>query len=559
MIVYYIMMSVMSLILLALFVFHENDTRISYYVRVLGFVMLLANLGYVALGISNNIETAMLANKVSYLGGCFLPPLMFFCMATVCNIKINRYIKVFMYAYSVFVYSLVLTVELSDFYYKDIELSTIADATSFVNVHGPGYTFFSIILYGYIILNVGMTSYAFIKKKSPKRILLILLSMQVITIVSFIVGRAINSKLEVMPAVYVMDGILFWFLQGSITKYNLDGSIFTAMQHNNTSGYVVFDTGRRLINYNDIAGKCVEGLAKCRLEERIKEDCKAHYLYQWLVDYEAGVQSDKELVSGNKYYEGVIKDIVDDGIKTGYLVELRDSTEHKKYLDLISNYNEELKSQVDYQTKHIREMQSKIILGMANMVENRDDNTGGHIKRTSDIIRILIEVIRENQLLELTNEFCEDLIKAAPMHDLGKVAIDDDILRKPGKFTHEEFEIMKSHAEKSAEICETILSGVEEEHFVKIAVNVARHHHEKWDGSGYPMHLSHDNIPLEARIMAIADVYDALVSKRCYKEPYDYETANEIMMSSMGTHFDPALAKAFELTRPKLEAYYSKV
>ena len=142
------------------------------------------------------------------------------------------------------------------------------------------------------------------------------------------------------------------------------------------------------------------------------------------------------------------------------------------------------------------------------------------------------------------------------MHDLGKIAIEDRILQKPGRFTDEEFEIMKSHAEKSAEIVEMILRGVEEEHFVNVAVNVARHHHEKWNGMGYPMGLSGEAIPLEARIMAVADVYDALVSKRCYKEAMSFSKAYEIIIESMGSHFDPGLEPMFIMSRDKLETYY---
>ena len=115
---------------------------------------------------------------------------------------------------------------------------------------------------------------------------------------------------------------------------------------------------------------------------------------------------------------------------------------------------------------------------------------------------------------------------------------------------------MQTHAQKSAVLVESILKGVEEEHFVKVAINVAKHHHEKWNGTGYPGHLKGEAIPIEARIMAIADVYDALVSKRCYKEAMSFEQAFEIMEKSMGSHFDPKLEPVFLLSREKLENYY---
>ena len=149
--------------------------------------------------------------------------------------------------------------------------------------------------------------------------------------------------------------------------------------------------------------------------------------------------------------------------------------------------------------------------------------------------------MRKDEDCEITNEFYQNVIKAAPMHDLGKIAVDDRILRKPGKFTDEEFEEMKKHSAKGAEIVGDILEGVEDDEFVQIAKNIAQYHHEKWDGSGYPSGISGIGIPLEARIMALADVFDALVSKRCYKEPMSFEAAAKVMLESMGSHFDPNL------------------
>ena len=142
------------------------------------------------------------------------------------------------------------------------------------------------------------------------------------------------------------------------------------------------------------------------------------------------------------------------------------------------------------------------------------------------------------------------------MHDLGKIAVPDAILQKPGKFTDEEYEKMKSHSAQGAKIVEEVLSEVDDLEFKKIAINVAHYHHEKWDGSGYPDHLHNEEIPLEARIMALADVFDALVSKRCYKESFSYDKAFQIIEESLGTHFDPVLGQKFIDCRPKLEKLY---
>jgi Response regulator containing a CheY-like receiver domain and an HD-GYP domain len=142
------------------------------------------------------------------------------------------------------------------------------------------------------------------------------------------------------------------------------------------------------------------------------------------------------------------------------------------------------------------------------------------------------------------------------MHDLGKIAVDDIILRKPGKFTNDEYQIMKTHAEKGAAIVENLLRDIEDPELVTIAKNIANYHHELWNGDGYPEHLKGTQIPLEARIMAIADVYDALVSQRCYKEKFSYNEAYDTIINSMGTQFDPSLKPYFVNCREELEAYY---
>ena len=158
----------------------------------------------------------------------------------------------------------------------------------------------------------------------------------------------------------------------------------------------------------------------------------------------------------------------------------------------------------------------------------------------------------------MKQEFFETIIKAAPMHDLGKIAVDDRILRKQGKFTEDDYKEMKRHSEEGAKIVEKILSNVEDDSFIKIAKNIAHYHHEKWNGQGYPCGLSGTDIPLEARIMALADVFDALVSKRCYKEAYSYDKAFDIIETDLGTHFDPELGRAFIKCRSELEDLYKK-
>lgn len=377
-------------------------------------------------------------------------------------------------------------------------------------------------------------------------------------IVLYAVFKAINIPVQIMLLLYVIDGWIIIYLQRRAILYNVEDCILGSLEKKDSYGYIIFDWRKRYLGCNKAAGKIMPQIKKCVVDKPIIAGHETEVLLQWIDTFVETEKNGFGYEVGEKHYFCTVERVWNRDKIRGFLIEMKEDTDRWNYMNLISNYNEELKNEVREKTEHINNIQAQVLVGMANMVENRDDSTGGHIKRTSDVIRILMEVIRENNLLPLEEQFCQDVIKAAPMHDLGKIAIDDKILRKPGRLTEEEFEIMQTHASKSAALVESILNQVEEEHFVKVAVNVAKHHHEKWNGCGYPDGLSGEEIPLEARIMAIADVYDALVSKRCYKEPMSFEQACGVMEDSMGSHFDPNLRRVFVLGRTRLEAYYKQ-
>jgi putative two-component system response regulator len=198
-------------------------------------------------------------------------------------------------------------------------------------------------------------------------------------------------------------------------------------------------------------------------------------------------------------------------------------------------------------TSQLHRLQNSIISVLADMVENRDKGTGGHIERTSKYIRILIEEMKKRGVYsgEIDAWDVERMISSARMHDLGKISITDVIVNKPCKLTEEEFEVMKSHVCEGERIIDEIISKTGEGDFLRNAKLFAGSHHERWDGKGYPRGLKGADIPLQGRIMAIVDVYDALVSERPYKKAFTHEEAVEIIMQSSGTHFDPLIAGLF--------------
>ncbi|GKX65799.1 HD-GYP domain-containing protein [Inconstantimicrobium mannanitabidum] len=214
---------------------------------------------------------------------------------------------------------------------------------------------------------------------------------------------------------------------------------------------------------------------------------------------------------------------------------------------MLEGQNIILEQKVKERTELIEKTNFATIYCLAALAETRDPETGQHIKRTQKYIRELALELRSNKEYEdvLTDEYIELLYKSAPLHDIGKVGVKDSILLKPGKLTDEEFEEMKKHTIYGGESLMVGIKELGEESFLTLAKEIALTHHEKWDGSGYPRGLSNKDIPISGRLMALSDVYDALISKRVYKGAFTHEDAKAIILEGRGTHFDPDVVDAF--------------
>ena len=213
-------------------------------------------------------------------------------------------------------------------------------------------------------------------------------------------------------------------------------------------------------------------------------------------------------------------------------------------------------AQLKQKTIQLQNLQNAIIFGFADLVESRDAGTGGHIERTTQYIKILMDAMIERNLYSDETSILDmnSFISSARLHDVGKIAISDMILNKPGKLTDEEYEIMKTHTTEGERAIEQIASRTDDHEFLRNAKLFAGYHHERWDGDGYPNRLSGTDIPIQGRVMAIVDAYDALVSERPYKKAFSHEDAVKIIMENAGTHFDPNLSEVFFEVRDKFKA-----
>jgi len=221
----------------------------------------------------------------------------------------------------------------------------------------------------------------------------------------------------------------------------------------------------------------------------------------------------------------------------------------------LEQHNIHLSQLVEEKVKEISDSQMATIYALARLAESRDDDTGEHLERVQVFCRLMAEKLSMRN--GITEDFINALEKASPMHDIGKVGIRDAILLKPGKLTPEEFEEMKQHTTIGANTLREVYQKYPNNYFIAIGIEVAQSHHEKWDGSGYPNGLGGVEIPLSARIMALADVYDALRSKRVYKDAFSHEKSREIILEERGKHFDPLIVDVFNENVQEFAKIYS--
>ena len=369
-------------------------------------------------------------------------------------------------------------------------------------------------------------------------------------VIVYLARRIFDIKYDLIPFFYLICTLMLDYVVARSTIYNVNLSVQEKIDELSTFGYLAFDKQFRFVGSNSVSEKFFPEIKNVRIDSKIiAKDYALKDLLKWVAT-NAKESAEKKQVQGKFTRAITINDkspterrflecemsFIHFGLEnhvSGYLVELTDVTEQHNMIETMSWKGESLKREAEKQAKRAKSMQMSTILGMAAMIESRDNSTGGHI-----------------------NNYWDAVINAAPLHDLGKITVDDAILRKPSGLTEDEYEQMKKHAENGAKIMNKVLEDVDDKEFVSVATNVAHYHHEKYNGTGYPDRLRGENIPFEARIMALADVFDALASRRYYKEPMSYDEAFEIIRQELGHHFDPHLGRIFISLKQEIITLY---
>ncbi len=560
MINYYLIMAIVACINLVLLIFQFESKKVNYYFMLLLLFMAVANGGYLAIAISTSVNEAILANKICYIGGCFIPPITLLLLCAIANYKVPSWVRIGMYVYSFMVYGMVLTIGWNDFYYETVSLEKFKDATVLGHTYGPGHVFFYVILYGYMLAQVVILAYSIVKKKAVShKNLWALLLMVVVNILCFIAGRIINPAIEVLPLSYAISGWICLYMCRRATIYNIEDNIVTSASEQEIYGYLMFDSRLNYLGCNDIAAKIFPDITLCTVDRPMKKISTLEIVSNWLNSYVEKAEETFSYEASGKHYECRIERIRHHNKSCGYMLELREDTDRWRYMELLATHNAELEEfqvtlekKVEEQTEEIRMQQQKLkklfeqtVTALSEAVDAKDRYTSGHSKRVAKYARMIAERMGKSK------EEQDEIYRAGLLHDIGKIRVSAEIINKPGKLTDEEYNIIKIHPVTGYHI----LRGISDDNYIAMA---AKYHHERYDGNGYPNGLVGENIPEVARIMGVADAYDAMASNRSYREALPQEVVRAEIEKGMGTQFDPRIAQIMLEMMDEDKAYTMK-
>ena len=559
-----ILASVMILSMLSTFALVLFSRRGSNTLEILISVcVMLSNIGYFILSCSRNLQEAVLANSLSYLGGVFLPLLIVYVLIDCSDSRIPTWFSISILLINIVIFLSTMVTDRLPFFYSSIKFVQ-GDPSQLIKEPGTIYY----IRYIVLAVEVGLAAFFTIltylgKRNASFRIMMIYAGSLLGVMLVYLARRIFNMKYDLVPFFYLVCTLILDYVVARSTIYNVTLSVQEKIDELSTYGYLVFDRKFRYVGSNPASEKYFPEIKNVRIDSKIiAKDYAMKQLLKWVIKnatesaeakktqgkFKTEITINDKSPSERRYLECEMSFIHFgwDNHVSGYLVELNDVTEQHNMIETMSWKGESLRREAEKQAKRAKSMQMSTILGMAAMIESRDNSTGGHINRTSECVALFVNRLRQlKDDYNMSESYWDAVINAAPLHDLGKITVDDAILRKPTGLTDDEYNQMKEHAANGAKIMEKVLEDVDDKEFVSVATNVAHYHHEKYNGTGYPDRLRGENIPFEARIMALADVFDALASRRYYKEPMSYDEAFEIIRQELGHHFDPHLGRIF--------------
>ena len=491
------------------------------------FAVLVSSVAYLIQTDAKNYSEAVACLKMVYLGKAYIGFLYFMFYLTYMKKKLKSPIFYLLCAFHTFIYALVLAGDKIPLFFKEISYYENYKGYMYLEVKNGIFYYIHIFValaYSIIMFYNGIKYYHEHKTDPDSKIMLGMIYAGAISIIGVMIHlTGADYEYDVTTMTLEIGTVIFAIATIKNRAFETVEIAKENVIENLSDGIIVLNSDFDILYFNNEAQKIFPKVSNIESNDAgiIKQFCEF---------------METSYDRNGRYYDVQINDLTNNDIVTG----LVDITTHMEYSKMLEN-------EVAEKAKKISKIQERFIVSFANMIELRDDVTGQHVKRTSRYVRIIANALKKRNIYPgiITDEFVDAICKAAPLHDIGKIAISDSILRKPGKLTEEEFEIIKTHPKVGGDMLREALKIDDADEYLTYAYEMAMYHHEKWNGTGYPEGLKGNEIPLSARIMAIADVFDALTSKRSYKDKISDDRAFEIIEQSSGSHFDPILVKVF--------------
>ena len=521
-----------------MYLLQQWPSRPQSFMLFLELAMLVNGVGYLFEITATTLEAALTATKLSYVGKVYIPPLALFFVLDYCRIKVSKSFVGLLTVVHTAVLVIVMTCEHHELFYSDIEFARNGLFPHLVSGYGVIYVLYMTLILCYAVLMLGVCLYRYRRSEREERNKIAYLSMivllPVLGLVLYLSG--VTMGYDATAVSYIWSGII---LMVSIFRYDFFDTVNLAKNYvaeNLADGLVVLGKQGQFVYANALALRLFPQLNEKEYTVAVEE------IRKYCV-------KGKMMHVDSNVYKVTERDIFQNRTLRGKMYYLQDVTDSH-------NYTMKLETEVRDKALELFQSHHSLIVSLANMVEARDGVTGLHIKHTSEYVGIIARALQKVPKYQavMSNSYVSVLSEAAPLHDIGKISMEDAILRKEGSLTTEELKSIHSHPALGAQIIDGVLAEVKNSEYLLTAREMAYSHHEKWDGSGYPQGLKGEEIPLSARIMALADVYDALRSERSYKEAYSKEEAKRIMLEEAGRQFDPELVEVFLENLEEIEA-----
>lgn len=566
-------------IFIVIYIALKNYENIDIYYWTIVILAPLILLSYWLMTRVRTREGAMIALCFEYLDSTVMLMVVLFAILNFMRVKVNKWIKGFAYTLAFAHMFLVWCCIDNALYYKSIRMINTGLGMTVRIENGP----LKVIHWGYLtvmmIVLLGVIALAWLRRGTYSRRTLTVYTILVLTGLGiYIVETVLRVSFSLLPTLYVIADIFVALNYDRDHIYDIPNLVSKQYDKMNSRGYVAVDTEGLYLGSNMKSFDFFPELELQIVDTKLKAGMSADIFYGLIEEFRENHTDHKIFNIGDMVCRCEVSEfsLRKNGVPQGYMFDVRDITEEQRVISVMQDYNDTLNAEVNKQIEKNRKIQGKVVMGLADMADAQDEYTKGHVVRAVGFCKILIDEIKKQKMYILDDEYVSNIMSALPMYDLGLVSIDHSLRQKRHKLTKEEYEIYKAHVQKSVDFVHIILDEVENENFIKVASNIAKYHHEHWDGRGYPEGLVGEMIPLEARIVALADSYDSSISERYENAISKIEDKSdidenelldkvlnesaEIIEEQMGCKFDPNLQMVFLACRSQLEdAYKSNI